>query len=214
MKIEKVHRVFWSLNLLYLIDIALHDYSTYSRISGFISFFILFFFYLLGKNFRELLLLKLIEPMVFFILAIFVATSTMTVAFFYISLNLMFHRMYSKPLHIFFRPTMICIYLFAGLNKLSPGFRSGEILLQYLPSALLPYSQLLSLLAILCELSIAVLLFLNQPIARYLTLVLHLAILVLIPTDLLHFYSLAIYGTAMTLSVNLSFNPKSRESAE
>jgi hypothetical protein len=207
MTIDISYRIFWSLNLLYCIEISFH-HSPYSQIFGLSSFAILSTYYIFSKKIEKFLLLKFIEPMIFLILALSVARSTMTVAFFYISLNLMLASIYHKPLHFFFKPTVICIYIFAGLNKFSPGFRDGDILSQYLPQPFQPYSGSLAILAILTELSIAVLVYFNLFIAKYFTIALHLGILILIPTDLLHFYSLAIYGVAMIVSVNLSLNRK------
>ena len=92
---------------------------------------------------------------------------------------------------------------------MSPGFISGEILKVYLPDKIVPFAKPLAFLAVFAELTIALLLYLNWKGVRWLVSLFHLSIQFLIPTDILHFYSLFIYGFAMTFSAFLLFH-KSR----
>jgi hypothetical protein len=201
--------VYLSLFTLYAIDIMFHNYSEFSTLGGLIAFVIFLIAYLLQfkKNFQKLFIL--IVPLTLLSLAIFIAPSTMTVAFLYFSINISLIILTKKNFSYFFRPTLIAIYLFAGLNKMSPAFISGGILKIYLPDVLESFAKPLAFLALFTELTIALLLFLNWKGARWLVLFFHLGIQFFIPIDILHFYSLFLYGSAMTLSAFLLFD-KSR----
>lgn len=209
MTVISIFRIYTALFLLYSVDIALHNYSKYSFLGGLASFALIFCASFLNLKSTPNSIQTFLIPAVFLLLALFVARSTMTVAFFYFSLNLSIAQRYKISLIKLFRPTLIFIYLFAGLNKLSPGFRSGTILEYYLPNFLKEYSFYLSISAIVAELLIAVLIYLNRSKVKYLILLLHFMILILIPTDWPHFFSLLIYGAAMSFSAFVVFSKSS-----
>jgi len=209
MTTTSVYRIYGGLFLLYALDIALHNYSTYSTLGGLLAFVVIFVTIFLRLKSIPKLTSTYLVPIIFLLLALFVARSTMTVAFFYFSLNISIAQSLKVSLTSLFKPTLIFIYLFAGLNKLSPGFRSGSILEYYLPISLKKYSQYLSIGAIIIELLIALLIYLNWSRVIYLILLLHFMIQILIPTDLLHFFSLLIYGFAMSFSAFVVFPKKS-----
>jgi hypothetical protein len=186
-----------------------HGYSENSRLGGLVALFVFLLTHLFQlRNYFQRTVIFL-APLTFLSLAIFVAPSTMTVAFLYFSINICLLNITKKSFSYFFRPTLIAIYLFAGLNKMSPAFISGGILKIYLPDVLESFAKPLAFLALFTELTIALLLFLNRKGARWLVLFFHLGIQFFIPTDILHFYSLFLYGSAMTLSAFLLFD-KSR----
>jgi hypothetical protein len=189
MTTTSVYRIYSGFFLLYALDITLHNYSKYSTLGGLLAFVVIFVTIFLRLKSIPKLISTYLVPTIFLLLALFVARSTMTVAFFYFSLNIGIAQSLKIPLTSLFKPTLIFIYLFAGLNELSPGFRSGSILEYYLPSSLKDYSQYLSIGAIIIELLIALLIYFNWSRVIYLVLLLHLMIQILIPTDLLHFFS-------------------------
>jgi len=201
--------IYLSLFTLYAIDIMFHNYSEFSTIGGLIALVIFLTIYLCQsrKHFQKIFIFIL--PLTLLSLAIFIVPSTMTVAFLYFSINISLMNLTKKNFSYFFRPSLIAIYLFAGLNKMSPGFISGEILKVYLPDKIVPFAKPLAFLAVFAELTIALLLYLNWKGVRWLVLLFQLSIQFLIPTDFLHFYSLFIYGFAMTFSAFLLFD-KSR----
>ena len=206
MTMKSTYRIYTVLFLLYSLDIALHNYSNLSALGGFLAFGIISFVGILDLKSRHNLLSIYLVPLVFLVLAIFVARSTMTVAFFYFACNISIARSSKITFTSLLRPTLIFIYLFAGLNKLSPGFRSGSILRSYLPDSLKDHAQYLSISAIFFELLIALLIYLNWSKVTFLIFILHAMIQVLIPTDPLHFFSLLIYGVAMSFSAFVVFN--------
>ena len=134
----------------------------------------------------------------------------MTVAFFYFSLNILILLKSNLDFTKLFRPTLGCIYLFAGLNKLSPGFRTGKILVSYLPEWLANLSTPLAYITIGAEVALGLGIFLEWGGVKWLSLILHTSILIFIPTDSLHFFNLAIYGCVMVLAVFLLSSPPRR----
>jgi hypothetical protein len=209
MTITSISRIYTIFFLLYSLDITFHNYSNRSALGGFLAFLLIFCVGILDFKSKFRLLSTYLVPVVFLLLALFVARSTMTVAFFYFSCNISIARNTNISLMSLFRPTLIFIYLFAGLNKFSPGFRSGSILQFYLPDFLKDYSQYLSISAIIFELLIALLIYLRWAKVVYLILMLHFMIQILIPTDWLHFFALLIYGAAMSFSAFVIFSKSS-----
>ena len=190
---------------MYSIDIMLHNYSKYSFLAGLICV-CLFTVSIFEIEFRKTYgYIGLLAPILFFLLSIFIAKSTMTVAFMYFAINIFLMSKNYKNFRYFFRPTLFAIYLFAGLNKLSPAFINGDILKIYLPEYLLQYRKQLAIAVVITEIyiSFSVLLQLNH--GKYIALVLSISILILLPTDALHLFNLFIYQTAMVISMFLLF---------
>jgi hypothetical protein len=212
MTMTSISRIYTILFLSYCLDIAFHNYSNLSAVGGGLAFLLISFVGILDLKSKFMYLSIILQPLILLLLALFIARSTMTVAFFYFSLNISIARSTNISLTSLFRPTLIFIYLFAGLNKFSPGFRSGSILQAYLPQFLKDYAQYLSILTIIFELAIALLIYLRWSKVMYLIVMLHFMILILIPTDWLHFFNLSIYGLAMIVSAFVIFSKSSERS--
>jgi hypothetical protein len=183
----------------------LHNYSKYSSLAGLIGL-CLFTVSIFEIEFRKAYgYIGKIAPTLFFILSIFIAKSTMTVAFMYFAINIFLISKNYKNFKYFFQPTLFAIYFFAGLNKLSPAFRSGDVLKIYLPEYLLEYRKQLAIAAIITEIYISITVLLQLNHGKYIALILSISILILLPTDTLHFFNLFIYQAAMIISMFLLF---------